>query len=325
MTTLHTHTPTCPRCGYDLTGQLDAWTTAGQCQLTCRCSECGLAASSSEVFGAQLRPPKWSFEHAGPGFARVLIALARTSVRALTPRRLFGGVGRSDRVTMAHPVVWKRLCALWLLLPLVVYFGIGLTTVLEQLWTEALSPLIWQWRFPASAWRRAGSTLSPMSLLIDLVWPYRRLSTSSFGLRAAVSVMSWTLAPALAYPVAIACLRPTMRSFRIRPTHHVRAATLCFPACVVLMVLLATLPFVLEDMINRFSYEYSRSTFRICSLSLAALTQILTALWFHTYLSTYLRIGAAWRVTLGVGLIVALLSFALMLAITPTMVTFLLP
>jgi hypothetical protein len=81
--------PACPRCGYDLSGQVAAWHPAhtedaplqgAQCPLAGTCSECGLGLEWSKVF----RPtcPLWYIEHQRHQLRLPLLA---TGVRALLP------------------------------------------------------------------------------------------------------------------------------------------------------------------------------------------------------------------------------------------------
>jgi hypothetical protein len=79
--------PTCPRCGYDLSGTVASWTDS--CPLLSRCPECGFEIEWLRLFVEQSDSAWWLFEldHAGP-----VRAFVRTSVAALRPRRFWSAV-----------------------------------------------------------------------------------------------------------------------------------------------------------------------------------------------------------------------------------------
>lgn len=88
----------CPRCGYDVTGDIPNWTHA--CPLNGRCSECGLDFEWGVLFSPASNTPRWSFEHAREG---VMLALLQTAARTLWP----GALWRTLRIE--HPLAWRRL------------------------------------------------------------------------------------------------------------------------------------------------------------------------------------------------------------------------
>ena len=100
--------PRCPRCGYDLQGQVATW--AESSPLTGTCSECGLALEFAEVFDPGRSAPAWSFEREG---AAGVGSAARTLWESLRPGRFWG----AGRMRMGHPVRARRL---------VVYAAMGL-------------------------------------------------------------------------------------------------------------------------------------------------------------------------------------------------------
>lgn len=88
----------CPRCGYDVTGDIPNWTHA--CPLHGRCSECGLEFEWGVLFSPAHHTPRWSFEHVREGVA---LALLKTGARTLWP----GALWRTLR--LEHPLAWRRL------------------------------------------------------------------------------------------------------------------------------------------------------------------------------------------------------------------------
>ena len=104
--------PLCPRCDYDLRGEVDTW--KNECPLASRCPECGLDVAWTSVFRIVV-PPAWSIEHVEPPARARKVRLVgyalATGVRTFAPRHLWRGL------TLAMPVVPARLIlmgVLWL-------------------------------------------------------------------------------------------------------------------------------------------------------------------------------------------------------------------
>ncbi len=113
--TLEGHTPTCPRCGYDLSVSTQLWPD-DRCPTGDTCTECGLAFSWGELLN---RPfvPKWLVEHRpfNP------LAWLRAMVVPLVPWVAM------KSLPLALP---RRARTLWTLVPclvLVVYLAVGLS------------------------------------------------------------------------------------------------------------------------------------------------------------------------------------------------------
>ncbi|MCA3005477.1 MAG: hypothetical protein IOD15_08950 [Phycisphaerales bacterium] len=105
----------CPRCGYDLVGEVMRW--QGACPLDGRCSECGLELRWAEVLDREQRHPAWSYEgHGGAG--RLVWTVCRGAVPCGLWRR-----GREGRyLGMGHAVDRQRL---WVVLTVGVVLGLG--------------------------------------------------------------------------------------------------------------------------------------------------------------------------------------------------------
>src|SRR5438067_1317104 len=74
--------PSCPRCGYDLSGAMAAWTLT--CPLTHTCSECGLFFELRAIFNERFRNRAQFFE---PTPTRA--AFFKTARMALRPWRFW--------------------------------------------------------------------------------------------------------------------------------------------------------------------------------------------------------------------------------------------
>lgn len=110
--------PSCPRCGYDLSGAAAAWSHAEStsCPMRGTCSECGLEFAWGDLLSPVFRPPAWSFEHAE---MRRVSRLILTMFRSLTPGRVFAEIrleipvraGRLVALTLASLVAWQLLAS----------------------------------------------------------------------------------------------------------------------------------------------------------------------------------------------------------------------
>jgi|GEM_PF-2128508 len=114
----------CPRCGYDLTGQVDSW--AEVCPLRGLCSECGLRLEYGAILN-WTRAQKWQFfEIAESGLARTFFITTRRAVR---PHRFW------NWVRMEHPPNLFRMWAgaifgcLTLYVPLALVWAVVLAVV----------------------------------------------------------------------------------------------------------------------------------------------------------------------------------------------------
>ena len=87
--------PSCPRCDYDLAGEIASWTT--QCPLASTCPECGDDVDISSAFAAANHAPRWSFEHhrGVRVWLRWLTVLPR-------PGRLWQGLQRTPSIRLAR-------------------------------------------------------------------------------------------------------------------------------------------------------------------------------------------------------------------------------
>ncbi|MFA6043779.1 MAG: hypothetical protein WC718_02240 [Phycisphaerales bacterium] len=103
--------PTCPRCGYDLAGQIATWETLGVCPLRGTCPECGQSLGWREV----LRQAGLiqGFVEDAYGVRRRLTWAIRTSLWTIWPWRFWSRVGERRRVSPVAWVCWV-LVMIWL-------------------------------------------------------------------------------------------------------------------------------------------------------------------------------------------------------------------
>jgi hypothetical protein len=114
--------PNCPRCGYDLSGQVAAWhpghtdetpVHASCCPLTGTCSECGLTFEWRFLMRPNLLGPPWFVETRKPG--RASRSSLRTLVRLLRPDRFWRDV-RIEQPVIAGRLAWF-VCVALVLVP----------------------------------------------------------------------------------------------------------------------------------------------------------------------------------------------------------------
>ncbi|MCC7390586.1 MAG: hypothetical protein IT431_17690 [Phycisphaerales bacterium] len=101
--------PDCPRCGYDQTGAVAAWTD--RCPLRGRCPECGIDFRWRDVLRPELDTPRWFVERRWIGRERVIFSRMVRALRTwwwvLLPWRFWG------RIKLHQPVGWLGLLV-WL-------------------------------------------------------------------------------------------------------------------------------------------------------------------------------------------------------------------
>lgn len=196
--------PGCPRCGYDLSGIVSAWTRS--CPLDGRCSECGLQFPWRFVLDSRLRGPGWSIEHWQEGDGRLgfVRRLLGTSARAYEPRRLWQSLGMHHRIRW---VMLLRGCAFGVLVSYVVAsaVAIGLRTLLMYLYVDAMGWTgtgLWQSTAALVCWPLAeGQHYFWWPMLLDTAW---------------LATWFWLM------PVCFVIFRRTLRAARVRPAHIVR-------------------------------------------------------------------------------------------------------
>ena len=198
-------TPTCPRCGYDLSGVAKTWTD--RCPLRGTCSECGLEYQWADVLRPDRQRLPGYFEHAR-GLAPV--CFFRTLLWSIRPKRFW------QRVGLHHTVMPRRLLlfAMLVFAPLYALIG-GLNT----------------FALVASPSRRFSMTTD----WLDLVscWSYPVFALRTYGTRQVY--FEWTvdelpdyascaLVISSLFPVLLWLMPSTRRSIKVRGSHVWRAA-----------------------------------------------------------------------------------------------------
>jgi len=163
-TTISTTAPSCPRCGYEQSGVVAAWTD--RCPLGGVCSECGCTFSWSRVYTTARHP--WLFEYHWR--SRPLHRLTQTIWNALRPNRFWRDVTIDDPIHL-----WPVAIA-----ALLVYVGVGIACFLwatvsyfSELSTMQLAPAPWwspEWSLLVPALEEAVTDVPP-ALLLALTAP----------------------------------------------------------------------------------------------------------------------------------------------------------
>ncbi len=102
--------PTCPRCAYDQSGEVAAWTD--RCPTRGTCPECGTRFFWADLFNPARLDTGWLVEHA-TGRADAFRRTPRTLLRMLWPPAFWRGVGVTARVRPWALAAW---CAVLLLM-----------------------------------------------------------------------------------------------------------------------------------------------------------------------------------------------------------------
>lgn len=187
------HQPNCPKCAYDLTGEIATWET--QCPLQGVCSECGHAFAWSEPFrilnewGSEV---DWYAEHAH-SLRTMLRRTPGTVLRLVFPSRFYKDVNHRRRVRPVSLAVW--VIAVTALLHILVSPIGALAHHVEGIW------------FPSTPSKPVLDIFAPIinQVLSALVYPFGKVYLNSNGLR-------WTSGPFQGYEwadymkLALACV-----------------------------------------------------------------------------------------------------------------------
>jgi hypothetical protein len=187
--------PACPRCAYDLSGEVARWSEA--CPLTGLCPECGLGVAWRDVLLRKYNYPEWLFETAS---ARRLAALCGNSLLALRPARFW------SRVKMNYPVR-----------PVLAVFA-GLAGCIGSHAALLVVTLIVCLPMMISA--RVGAGIASAAWGWPALWLWPR------GFVRVMSMYSWWACIALLalvlMPWAMLLLPATLRRVQVRPSHLLR-------------------------------------------------------------------------------------------------------
>lgn len=196
--------PRCPRCGYDLSGQVATWADA--CPLEGVCTECGLGLHWSAILGQAANPPRWSAEHAP--FHALPSRIPATALRALWPRRFWSALRMDHEVRVARLV---SVAAAVMAMAWVVLLTAGLLS--HHAYSSRVPPQ-WRSRYQLNPERLCAIALEPV-----------------FGGRHWVSAPGWLNDPLLLGMVGFTTgvfgsllIARSARRSRIRVAHLGRAA-----------------------------------------------------------------------------------------------------
>lgn len=197
-----TLSPRCPRCGYDLSGAVDAW--RDQCPLEGVCPECGLGNRWRDVLNPSFAIPAWFIENPN---TRVRSAYPRTLARCFRPSAFW------RTIWMTHPCIAHRL-AFFVVASLVSAWALGYALV--GAFTE----------FDVGS----GGTVVPLNLLdpISLIaLEYRRTAAWAW----------WVFLWAALTPLGMFALIHTRRVARVRGVHLTRTGAYSIPIIMLLLLL----------------------------------------------------------------------------------------
>lgn len=210
-------TPICPRCDYDLSGEVATW--HDHCPLSSRCPECGLDVRWTAVYRIEA-PPRWSIEHAEPQphwrRLTLLKPVLLSACAAFLPRFLW------RRLTLGMRVVPHRLAlmlAVWLIAGylLTVAVMLGTQYLAHILDHEAYLVQISASRYPIASVQYPSFWTHRDAL--GVLFPFFRLPGST-GVPPQPALLSILFA--FTVPFALVLLPFSLRRAKVRPRHLLR-------------------------------------------------------------------------------------------------------
>ncbi|MEL7473322.1 MAG: hypothetical protein AAGK04_08395 [Planctomycetota bacterium] len=275
-------TPECPRCGYDLSGEIESWREA--CPLDGVCSECGLAMRWAELLNDRFRRPPWLFERA----ERALwLAFLRTALRVLLPARFWGSI------RMEHPIAWRRL---------VVFVVLALPALYALLLSAPMAAALMLGNL-ANGYVPTKDLASHWHLIAVPVGNLYRWSTVDVRADVGLAILA-----ALLTPMTLFLLPVTLCTARIRRVHVCRvglytiSVTPLFVAVVVLWPMLYTAVQAAGHVAWAPRWIYGLAGWIVTPLEHAsdwlvvAWAALLLWWWLHAVLRRYLRLDVSWWV-----------------------------
>ncbi|TVQ33118.1 MAG: hypothetical protein EA376_03425 [Phycisphaeraceae bacterium] len=193
----------CPRCGYDLGGEIETW--RDRCPIDGVCAECGLRFRWAELLNPALRRLPWLYEHARSLREGDPLELANTRAFLTTVARSLLPWSFWRNVRPHHKMAQKRLALFvfmlflavsalhWiifagarLILEQIQLFNIGgglvsIKTILESLFNAALYPFGMEWDVLSGFSRQK---LDPSPLIVFLAYAYFTLFCALIALCA---------------------------------------------------------------------------------------------------------------------------------------------
>lgn len=299
----------CPRCGYDLSGEVDTWST--QCPLQGRCPECGLDVDWARILNAALNAPPWSFEHADRMNARAFFA---TLARLVLPWRFWRAID------MQRTIRWPRLIAMNALALLLLHLTCATARSLE-----VGANILFNWISSSPVF-----SATPLDLALQFLRPfsteYLPRPLAAGLVEAAPFALLWVALTAALIPL----IRTTASRHGIRSRHAVRVA-LCGVCGALAVFWIAAIPSVgysAFGVVERILYEilpYNAvrplSTFayyaqKYASQAIWIAAMLWPPLFWWAALRWHLRIRRPAVVSIGLSIISCILAGLTMLFLT---------
>lgn len=250
-----TSLPSCPRCGYDLSGQAATWNNPDSvvCPLTGTCSECGLELEWKYAYGAGELTTWWQWESHDH---RPVRALIRTFSLSLRPWRFWRAV------RLEHTVRAGRLLLLAALLMVTTHLCIAVATALNS----GANTRSFNWTH-AEYWRFLPQAIDTEALRTGFFHPYSSRSPPPYTWWSVVPANGISLAAGLIamllMPVELAFLRPIMQEGRTRWPHFFRASIYSLSGVSVILAAWAfVFAFAFDDRSYHPTYEFGFVTRR---------------------------------------------------------------
>lgn len=280
------HTPICPRCGYDQSGVITAWTD--RCPLEGRCSECGLEFWWRQVLGEQALGPVWSVEHGPRLSARRLARAYMTAVwqRGLWKRFELVAEVRTERLTAFAAV---SFLVNHLLLAVLLTAG-AKATMLSQIGTLSTGTVLETWLLPYT--QELEVPTGQQSTMGLPLWPF----TIIVGLSYAVTALTMLV------------FTQSMSRIGVRPDHIYRGAVYMLPATVPVMVVGAGL-LVGTAFIEELAWPGSLALYSAASVAVIFGWPLVQVLRWRSFVRHYLRLPHGNWIALAMGVILGLCLF----------------
>ncbi len=231
----------CPRCDYDLCGQIAAWQT--ECPLAGQCPECGLTFAWTDLFNVE-PPPRWSYEHAKGSFPAHIWSLVRSVARVAFPRRLW------STLKLSFPIVPSRLVQLAVagtLLVHVLLASLAAAAICAEWWFKYYSSVLWI-QYSIFGGMNSDVTTTLTNNWLNIAFPY---ATVSRGLGASFDsppgATEIVVAFAAFLPAAFLLIPTTMRHAKVKSRHLLRISAywvITFPFLALTLPLLRRLELI---------------------------------------------------------------------------------
>jgi len=229
-----THTPICPKCGYDQSGEIATWST--QCPLTGTCPECGLDFQWFNVLNPDHTKIHWYTEHA-PNFISTIKRTPSTLLRLILPPIFWRRIPITAAITIPMLIKWCFLLILIAHLLASVCSGFGRWKAIDS-WYYGTVDRIYS----------VGGLMGITEIIINALFaPFITVSPTGAGVRQMtiqlgspygesveklIVIPSLALGATLFWFLVMVVIPTTRRLSKLRFVHLSRAFILCFTAVV---------------------------------------------------------------------------------------------